>query len=89
MDIKSEYITYDSTGHFTPLTIDYVNGNQKLQPFYNYPVSDIGVQQSIAARKNFAVNRPLLTNELRKQYNGISLTTQQEQYLHILLCLPL
>lgn len=85
MDIKSEYITYDSTGHFTPLTIDYVNGNEKLQQFYNYPVSDLGVQQSIAGRKNFPVNRLLLVNELRKQYNGITLTMQQEQYLQALL----
>ena len=84
MEIKSEYITYDSTGHFTPLTIDYVHGIEKLQPFYNYPVSDTGVQQAIAARKNFAINRSLLVNELRKQYNG-SLTTQQEQYLQALL----
>ena len=85
MEIKSEYISYDSTGHFTPLTIDYVNGNEKLKGFFNYTVSDTGVQQAITARKNFAINRPLLVSELRKQYNGISLATQQEQYMQALL----
>ncbi len=85
MEFDCEYLTYESTGFFTPLTTDYVAENKKLTPFYNYPVSEIGLQQAISARKNFPVNRSLLVKQLRMQYTDITLTTQQEQYLQSLL----
>lgn len=80
-----EYISYESTGYFSKMMIDYVKGDEKLQPFYTYPVSVKGVEAAIEARKQFETPRSLLVQELRKQYKNFVLTQKQEQNLQSLL----
>ncbi|HEX8460491.1 MAG TPA: bacillithiol biosynthesis BshC, partial [Segetibacter sp.] len=85
MEINCDYISYESTGSFSKIMLDYVNGDQKLQPFYNYPVSLEGIKSSIKARKAFDTPRAKLVEELRKQYEGITLTGKQQRNLALLL----
>ena len=85
MDITCQYIPLDNTGYFTQLSIDYSKEDQKLKPFYNYPVSVNGVKEAIIARQNFFTDRPTLVNELRKQYGNILLTEKQQINLESLL----
>jgi len=85
METNCEYISYESTGYFSKMMIDYVKADEKLKPFYNYPVSLDGISASIEARKRFDNPRDLLVRELRKQYEGLSLSVKQEQNLQLLL----
>ena len=80
-----EYISYESTGFFSKMMIDYVNGDEKLQSFYTYPVTFDGIKASIEARKQFDTPRNVLVQELRKQYKNIILTEKQEHNLQSLL----
>jgi len=65
--------------------LDYVNGDDKLRSFFNYPVSLEGIKASIKARKEFNTPRNILVEELRGQYEGIDLTDKQVQNLELLL----
>ncbi len=85
MDIKCEYVSYESTGLFTPMTIDYVNVNKKLTPFYKYPVSLEGIKKAIQERKIFPADRNILVNVLKQQYSGIDLTIRQQKNIESLL----
>jgi len=85
METNCEYISYGSTGYFSKMMIDYVSGDEKLKPFYNYPVSVGGIRASIEARKQFETPRATLVEELRKQYANLPLTKRQEQNLQLLL----
>ncbi|MCW3106772.1 MAG: bshC [Segetibacter sp.] len=85
METNCEYISYESTGYFSKMMIDYVKGDEKLKPFYKYPVSLDGIKASIEARKQFNTPRNLLVRELRKQYKEISLSEKQENHLQLLL----
>jgi len=85
METNCEYISYESTGYFSKMMIDYVKRDEKLKPFYDYPVSPEGIEASIEARKQFETPRNLLVEELRKQYDGLALSEKQEQNLQLLL----
>ncbi len=80
-----QYISYESTGYFSKMMIDYVNVDEKLKPFYKYPVSLEGIKASIEARKQFETPRTLLVEELTKQYEGLVLSERQEHNLQLLL----
>jgi bacillithiol synthase len=85
MEPNCEYIAYEKTGYFSKLVLDYLEGDEKLKPFYKYPVSVDGIKASIEARKNFDTPRNLLVQQLYKQYDGIQLNKLQEQNLQSLL----
>ena len=84
MDCTFHYLSYQKTGYFTKIALDYLQGDSKLQPFYNYPVSLEGIKSSIEARKQFPTNRNLLVAELLNQYTGIELSAKQQSNLHAL-----
>ena len=79
-----EYISYESTGYFSKMMIDYVKEDEKLRPFYTHPVSVDGLKAAIEARKQFETPRNVLVQELRKQYKNIVLSQKQEQNLQSL-----
>jgi bacillithiol biosynthesis cysteine-adding enzyme BshC len=85
METDCQYISYESTAYFSKMMIDYVKGDEKLKPFYNYPVTLDGIKASIEKRKQFNNRRQLLVDQLRKQYSSITLTQKQEQNLNALL----
>ncbi len=85
MDIGCKYISYEETGFFSGLTTDYIRQDDKLSPFYKYPVSLDGISHSIAERRQFSTPRILLVDELRKQYQHIELNEKQERNLTLLL----
>jgi bacillithiol biosynthesis cysteine-adding enzyme BshC len=84
MENNCEYISYKSTGFFSGMMIDYINGDDKLHPFYSHPVSIEGIKKSIDARKDYTTDRSLLIAELQKQYKGISLAAKQQNNLELL-----
>lgn len=85
MESNCHYIPYEKTGYFSKVVSDYLSGNEQLKPFYQYPVSIAGIKESILARQAFNTNRTLLVEELRKQYQGITLSPKQELNMELLL----
>ncbi len=78
-------ISYIETGYFSELVEAYVNGDPRLKPFYEYPVTEAGLDQAIADRRNYPVDRPLLVAELRKQYAGLPASTAVDESIELLL----
>jgi hypothetical protein len=72
MDCTSTHIPHKETGYFSKIVLDYLAEELPLKPFYQHPVSLQGMRDAIDARKQFSTNRPLLVQELQKQYADIS-----------------
>lgn len=85
MQTNCTYIPYKSTGYFSKLVLDYLEGKDELKEFYTHPVSIAGIESSIKQRQLFANNRKLLVDELQKQYAGIELNELQQTNLNNLL----
>ena len=84
MDCVPHYIPYQSTNSFTSLALDYIQGDQKLQPYFSHPPNWEGMEAAIKARKDFSTNRQLLRDELVKQYEGITVSTKLQSNLEAL-----
>jgi len=65
-------IHYNDTGYFPQIFIDYINGNEKLTPFYNYKPNINSFKDQIKSKKFPAENRQLLFEVLNEQYAAIS-----------------
>ncbi len=69
--MKYTYLSYKETGYFSKLVTDYLCGAPELTPFYNYAPNEEGLDRAVAERTQYPVNRALLTETLRKQYEPL------------------
>jgi bacillithiol biosynthesis cysteine-adding enzyme BshC len=84
MQMVSTHLPYSNTRNFSTIVLDYINGQQELTPFYNYPVSVEGIKAAIDQRKQFGTDRELLVKAMQEQYKDIVLTDKQQSYLQLL-----
>ncbi len=56
------------TAQFSKLMIDYINGDDSLRPFYKYLPNIDSFKQTIADKSKEKINRELLVDVLKKQY---------------------
>ena len=75
---QSSYIPYTETGWFSKISIDYLQRASFLKEFYAFDVNDYGVRSAIEARKLAPVNRALLVDVLKKQYETANHQTAVE-----------
>lgn len=66
-------IPHLATTFFSKLNTDYLSGMDSLNSFYRFSPDDEGLDRAIAARKQFPVDRKVLTAVLRKQYQNYAL----------------
>lgn len=85
MESNCTYLPYSKTNYFSGIALDYIDGVEKLQPFYKYPINIDGIKQSIDARKKFNQDRSVLVAELKKQYAGLSLMKAVDDNIQLLL----
>lgn len=71
MSLNFTYLPYADTGYFSQLVINYLNRSKDLEDFYTYTPDAAGVQSAIADRKNFPIDRKVLVDTLRKQYEAL------------------
>ncbi len=69
---QEKYLSYSQIQNFSKIVLDYVDGAKDLRSFYEHDVSMDGIKASIGQRKKFNTNRPLLVEQLEKQYEGVS-----------------
>lgn len=64
-------LPYSETGYFSPVVTAYIENDERLKDFLQYPVSLQGIKDAIRQRKEFTQNRQLLVSFLQKQYEGL------------------
>ncbi len=84
MQINCTHIPYSSTGYFSKLVIDYLNGAETLTDFYNQSPNLEGIKSVMEARKNFP-HRKELVRILRTQYQDLPAFEQVDKNLELLL----
>jgi bacillithiol biosynthesis cysteine-adding enzyme BshC len=67
----AKYISYKETNSFSTVVLDYMDGKDALQPFYQYRPDLAGFKAAIE-QQNRTVNRSILAEVLQKQYAGIT-----------------
>lgn len=65
------HLPYSDTGYFSALVTDYLKGAKELEQFYTYSPDITGIQQAIADRKHYPINRHILVDTLKKQYASL------------------
>lgn len=66
------YLPYRSAGSFSPLVLDYLSGSEALKSFYSFSPDKAGIEKAIEERKKFPVNRKLLADILKNQYEKLN-----------------
>lgn len=84
MQADCTQIPYQQTGFFSKIATDYLAENPAIQPFYQHSVTLEGIQNAIDARRQFKQNRPLLIEELQKQYSGLTISNKLQQNITLL-----
>lgn len=70
-EFQKECLPYSQTNKFTKIVTDYIDGDARLTPFFEYPVSLDGIQSAIDNRKKHPVDRQLLVDQLLIQYENL------------------
>lgn len=68
--MQAKYISYQETGSFSKLVLDYINNEEELQAFYNYRPDIEGLGEAIENR-NFLGDRSILVKVLQDQYQHL------------------
>ncbi|HLX92657.1 MAG TPA: hypothetical protein VKR32_13290, partial [Puia sp.] len=63
MDFTANDISYEETGYFSKLILDYLHEAPSIRSFYKYPVSIEGIRLAAAARMKFKTDRIKLVND--------------------------
>lgn len=71
MEANSTYVSYQETGYFSKIVLDYVALNPQLQPFYKHAPTREGMAAAMAERKSFLQQRDILVTVLKEQYRHL------------------
>lgn len=71
MNCNATQLAYKQTGYFSTILTDYIAQSEKLQPFYEHPVSRKGIESAIKNRQQFTTNREVLVKHLLEQYKSV------------------
>ncbi|RYZ17611.1 MAG: bacillithiol biosynthesis cysteine-adding enzyme BshC, partial [Sphingobacteriales bacterium] len=77
-------MAHQATTFFSPLNVDYLAGNEQLRAFAAFSPDDDGLDQAIVQRKQFPVDRKVLTDVLQKQYSNYSLRKEVSDNIALL-----
>ncbi|SEA74854.1 bacillithiol biosynthesis cysteine-adding enzyme BshC [Pedobacter hartonius] len=69
--MQAKYITYQQTHSFSSVVLDYIDGKDNLESFYQYSPTLQGFEKAVEERK-FSGDRNLLVNTLQRQYAQLS-----------------
>lgn len=71
MHCTTQRIDHRQTGYFSNIIIDYLNGEERVQPFYAYPPNLEGIKAALAQRLQVETNREVLVDGLLQQYSAV------------------
>jgi bacillithiol synthase len=70
LNFSATSVSYEATGYFSKIVLDYIVGAGTVKPFYAYEPSVKGIESAIAERA-FECNRSLLVSVLKQQYETV------------------
>ncbi len=85
--MPSDCITYQNSGYFTKLMIDYLDEKSDLKPFYNhFPKIENFKKQIEEKSSNFNSNgkREILVSELERQYQNFEISKTTSNNINLL-----
>lgn len=85
MDCTSHRLPYRQTGYFTKTVLDYIDQSAAIKPFFAYPPTIAGIQNAVAARKQFPTNREALVAVLKEHYATVQASPKVQQNIERLL----
>jgi len=77
-------VNYDQVPHISKRDLAYIEGDEKLRPFYNYDFDFDAFAQIISDRESFPVDRKLLVDTLQDQYSNIEKSESTDQNISML-----
>jgi len=74
--MPTDCISYQNSGYFSPMIIDYLNQEANLQSFYNHFPSIENFETQIKEKQQnyHSNNREILVSVLNTQYENISIS---------------
>ncbi len=84
MDCTFTQLPYGDTGFFSRIATAYVEGDEKLNPYFRHPVSVEGFKAAIHDRNKFPTDRKLLVSELHKQYEQLPVHEKVTENINLL-----
>lgn len=85
MECTITRLPYRQTGAFSKIAADYIDQAEPLKPFFSFAPTLQGIKKAIEERKNFAVNRKVLVEELQKQYAAVTTSDRVKSNIELLL----
>lgn len=82
---QSDCITFQNSGYFSKIMVDYLNQSESLKPYYNhFPTLD-NFKLQIEEKKNFSLkNREALVQSLLNQYKNFTISELTQQNIESL-----
>ncbi|MFP4096460.1 MAG: bacillithiol biosynthesis cysteine-adding enzyme BshC [Cyclobacteriaceae bacterium] len=77
--MKIVKLSFFKTGTFSPIFLDYINNEEKLEPFYNHRPDLEGFKAQLKEKKFSQAQRNILTETLERQYKGFEQTETVSQ----------
>lgn len=72
-EVSKTQIEFSETGFFSKLMTDYLNGDTKLEAFYQYKPNLQSFEKAIIDKSKEKIDRATLANSLRNQYGNLSI----------------
>lgn len=69
--MQAKYISYQETGSFSKLVLDYINNEEQLKAFYSYRPDMAGLAEALEKR-HFLGDRNTLVEVLKNQYQHLT-----------------
>lgn len=66
--LVTRHISFEKTGYFAPIVLDYLNADEKLKSFYAFPPTVEGLKQAAEKRNFTKEKREILVNVLSEQF---------------------
>jgi bacillithiol biosynthesis cysteine-adding enzyme BshC len=81
--MQAKYISYQETGSFSKLVLDYINNKEQLKAFYSYRPDMEGLAEALSKRK-FDGDRNTLVDVLKSQYEHIQVNKSVSKNIELL-----
>ncbi|RFM28925.1 bacillithiol biosynthesis cysteine-adding enzyme BshC [Deminuibacter soli] len=85
MEAKHTYLSYEETGYYSKIVIDYLQQHPQLQPFYQDAPTREGLAEAMAERRKFAGHRDTLVAALHQQYASLEVAPALANNINALL----
>lgn len=79
MDIQN--IPFSQTNFFSKLILDYIAADENVKSFYNYEVSIEVIEKIIADKKKENIDRKILVENIKKQYEFYTINEQTKTHI--------